>query len=275
MPFPYARLTVRLVSVLVAVLVTASESAAEEPVRVAAAGSLRAALAEAAEAYAKPAGGVTVTQTYAPTGLLRQRIEAGEAFDVFASAALEHAEAVARARGLSPVIFARNAMCVIARPDLNVTTDTLLARMLDPAVRLGMSTPRADPSGDYALMVFARAERFQPGAQAALNAKALRLTGGPDTPQAPPGKDLYAWQFERGATDLFLTYCTNAVLAQKADPTLQRIDLPAQLQVAADFALALLSDRREALAFFLFVLSPEGQAILDRHGFVAPALPTR
>lgn len=275
MALPRARVTARLVPALVAVLLTVAHSAAAEPVRLAAVGSLRAALAEAAEGFARTPGGAVVVQTYAPTGLLRQRIEAGERFDVFASAALAHAEATARARGLAPVIFARNAMCVIARPGLAMSTETLLAHMLDPGVRLGMSTPRADPSGDDALMVFGRAERLQPGAQAALNAKALRLTGGPDTPQAPPGKDLYAWQFERGAADLFLTYCTNAVLARKADPTLQRIDLPAQLQVSADFALALLSDRREALAFFLFILSPEGQAILDRHGFIAPALPTR
>lgn len=65
------------------------------------------------------------------------------------------------------------------------------------------------------------------------------------------------------------------MLARKADPRLRRIDLPTDLQVAADFALALLTERREAVAFVLFLLSPEGQSVLDRHGFVAPALPSR
>ena len=48
--------------------------------------------------------------------------------------------------------------------------------MLDPAVKLGTSTPKADPSGDYAFEVFAKAEKLKPGANAALEKKALQLT---------------------------------------------------------------------------------------------------
>jgi ABC-type molybdate transport system substrate-binding protein len=46
--------------------------AAAEPVRLAAAGSLRVALAEVASAFAAAPGGVPVAQTYAPSDLLRQ-----------------------------------------------------------------------------------------------------------------------------------------------------------------------------------------------------------
>ncbi len=171
------------------------------------------------------------------------------------------------------VLFARNRLCALARPGLDVSPDTLLERMLDPAVKLGTSTPRADPAGDYAFALFARAEAVRLGARAALENKALRLTGGPDSERPPPGRDPYAWQFERGAADLFLTYCTNAALARAAEPSLRRVALPEALAVAADYGLVVLSDRPEAARFALFLLSPDGQAILARHGFEAPAAP--
>ncbi len=244
--------------------------AAAEPVRLAAAGSLRAALAEVASAFAAAPGGAPVTQTYAPSGLLRQRIAAGEAFEVFASANMDHPEAVGRERGRVTTRFARNQLCAIARPGLAVTPETLLARMLDPSVKLGTSTPRADPAGDYAFALFVRAEALQQGARAALEAKALLLTGGPDSARPPAGRDLYAWQFERGAADLFLTYCTNAVLARAAMPELQQVAVPDSLAVAADYGLVVLSNRPEAVRFGQFLLSPPAQAILARQGFDAP-----
>ena len=173
-------------------LVLFAMPASAEPVRLAAAGSLRAALAEVAQTFTRGAGGTTVTQTYAPSGLLRQRIAGGEPFEVFASANMEHPEAVGRERNRPTVLFARNALCAITRQGLEVTPDTLLDRLLDPAIRLGTSTPRADPAGDYAFALFARAEALRPGAKATLEGKALLLTGGPDSPRPPAGRDLYA-----------------------------------------------------------------------------------
>jgi ABC-type molybdate transport system substrate-binding protein len=258
---------------LAAALMAATPAAAAEPVRLAAAGSLRAALAEVSEAFARAPGGVAVVQSYAPSGLLRQRIGQGEAFEVFASANMTHPEAIGRERDRPTVLFARNRLCAIARPGLDVSPATLLERMLDPAIRLGTSTPRADPAGDYAFALFARAEAVRPGARAALEAKALLLTGGAESPRPPAGKDLYAWQFERGAADLFLTYCTNAVLARAADATLVQVAVPEALAVGADYGLIVLSDRPEASRFALFLLSPAGQAIIARHGFEAPGLP--
>lgn len=260
-------------ALLMAAPAAGPSATAAEPVRLAAAGSLRAALAEVATAFAASPGGAQVAQTYAPSGLLRQRIGGGEPFEVFASANMEHPEAVGRERGRTTVLFARNRLCAIARPGLEATPETLLDRMLDPKLRLGASTPRADPAGDYAFALFARAEAVRPGARAALEGKALTLTGGPDSARPPEGRDLYAWQFERDAVDLFLTYCTNAVLARAADPALRQVAVPEALAVAADYGVVLLSDRPEAVRFVLFLLSPAGQAILARHGFDAPGQP--
>ena len=74
-----------------------------------------------------------------------------------------------------------------ARQAANITPVTLLDRMLDPRLRLATSTPRADPAGDYAWAVFARAEALRPGAEAALEAKALKLVGSPDAKPLVPG----------------------------------------------------------------------------------------
>jgi ABC-type molybdate transport system substrate-binding protein len=54
-----------------------------------------------ATAFAAAPGGAPVTQSYAPSGLLRQRIAAGEDFEVFASTNMDHPETVGRERGRS------------------------------------------------------------------------------------------------------------------------------------------------------------------------------
>ena len=78
----------------------------------------------------------------------------------------------------------------LVRPGLDVSSATLLDRMLAADVKLGTSTPRADPSGDYAWEVFRKADKLKPGAFAALGTKALQLVGGPTSPTAPLGRAL-------------------------------------------------------------------------------------
>ena len=121
-----------------------------EAVRLYAAGSLRAALTEVARAFTA-AYGVRVDLEFGASGLLRERLERGEAGDVFASANMEYPQALARSGKAGPVVmFTRNQLCALARVEVGLTMDTLLDRMLDPTIALGTSTPRADPSGDYA-----------------------------------------------------------------------------------------------------------------------------
>jgi ABC-type molybdate transport system substrate-binding protein len=188
---------------------------------------------------------------------------------------MEHPQALARAGKAGPVVlFARNRLCLLARPGLRPTPATALDLMLDPALKLGTSTPRADPSGDYARALFAKAEAVRPGSRGALERKALTLTGGPDSPAAPPGRSIYGHLIESGAADLFLTYCTNArgAVAQVAGAGVG--ELPPALDIGADYGLTVLADApAEAYRFALFILSAPAQEIMARHGFVAPALP--
>jgi ABC-type molybdate transport system substrate-binding protein len=244
---------------------------AGEPVRLLAAGSLRAAFTELLGGFR----GAPVEAEYGPSGLLRQRIEAGVPADLFASADLGHPRALGQARGRPHVVFARNRLCALAAPGVAATPATLLDRLLDPAVRVATSTPRADPSGDYAWAMFARAEALRPGARAALEAKALRLVGALDSPVPPPdeARSPYGWLMANGAADLFLTYCTNATVAAAEVPGARTVALPPSLAVGADYGMILLDERPAAARLALFILSPEGQAVLARHGFEAPLAP--
>ena len=240
-----------------------------------AAGSLKAALSDVANAYREQYG-TAVAPTFAASGLLRERIEEGEAPDVFASANMEHPEALAEAGWGGPVaLFARNRLCALAQPGLEVEHRRRCStRCSDNAVRVGTSTPKADPSGDYAWELFEKAEALRPGAFATLDAKALQLTGGPDSEKPPEGRNTYAWVMEQDRADLFLTYCTNAVLAQKEVPDLQMVALPEELSVGADYGLVVRKDAPpEAWQLALFILSPAGQAILAGYGFTSGAEP--
>ena len=100
----------------------------------------------------KPYSGNTVQLTFGPSGTLKDQIASGAKADVFASANLQHPQALHDAGKSGPVVlFARNKLCALATPLLKVTSDNLLDRMLDGEVKLAISTPLADPSGDYAL----------------------------------------------------------------------------------------------------------------------------
>jgi molybdate transport system substrate-binding protein len=254
----------------VAAIAVSQTVAAQEPVRLYAAGSLRAALNEVAAAFAA-ADGAKVVAEYGASGLLRERIEKGAPAEVFASANMAHPESLAKAGKAGPVaLFARNRLCALAAPSVSVTSATLLDRMLDPAVKLGTSTPKADPSGDYAWELFERAERIRPGAFKVLSGKALQLVGGPSSPPPPKDRSVYGLLASTGQADLFLTYCTNALQAKGEVPALQIVAIPENLAVGADYGLTVIAGARpEAERFAQFVLSEAGQAILVRHGFSA------
>jgi molybdate transport system substrate-binding protein len=239
-----------------------------------AAGSLRAALSDVAKAFEQHTG-TEVKGEFAPSGLLRQRIEKGEEANVFASANMEHPQTLVNKGQSGPVVlFARNNLCALAQPEVAVSSTTLLEVMLDPEAKVGTSTPVADPSGDYAWQLFEKAERVKVDSFKNLSDKALPLTGGPDSPKAPEGRNLYAWVMQEKQADLFLTYCTNAVLARKEAPELRIIQVPPELSVGADYGLIVLDGSSlEAWRFAMFILAPEGQKILASYGFVAEGLP--
>ncbi len=248
-----------------------SNSHATDTVLLHAAGSLRGALTEVSDAFEKSSG-VKVQAKYGPSGLLRDEIAGGAKAEVFASANMTHPQSLAQAGKAGPVVmFARNTLCALVKPGLTVTPDNLLERMLDPAIRLGTSTPKADPSGDYAFEVFRKAESLKSGSRIALENKALQLSGGPTSAPPPAGRSVYGWHVAEGRADIFLAYCTAARTARDENPDQQIVALPGRLAVGADYGMTVIAGASaNADRFAGFILSADGQAILARHGFAAP-----
>lgn len=259
-------------AVMAAVMLAPSVAGAET-ISLYAAGSLRGALTEVAQAFeAKSGEQHKVATTFGPSGLLRQRIEGGEAAHVFASANTSHPQSLADSGRASPPVrvFARNQLCALVRSGLDVSSDKLLDVMLSPDVRVGTSTPKADPAGDYAYALFAKAETLKPGSRAALEAKALQLTGGPSSERPPEKRNAYGWVMEQGKADLFLTYCTNAVAAKSQVPQLAIVQVPKNLSVGASYGMVVVKDAPAAAKDLAdFIASPQGQAILEKYGFGA------
>jgi ABC-type molybdate transport system substrate-binding protein len=238
---------------------------AAEPLRVFAAGSLTDAMTEMLKASGIPAA----PPVFGPSGVLRARIEKGEAADVLASADMTQPRRLAADRpGRPVVVFARNSMCALARQSLDVTAANLLDRMLDPAVRLATSTPHADPAGDYAWAVFARAEALHKGAKAALEAKAMQLVGGPASVPLVAGKGQVQGVFLTGKADMMLGYCSGSAGVMADVPGLVSVPLPPALTVEPAYGLVVLTDDPAADQLAVFILSEQGQAILRKHGFV-------
>ncbi len=251
----------------------AQDAEVPAPLRVYAAGSLTGAFNVLLQAFGTPPG-AAARPTYGPSGVLRERLERGEPADLFASADMGQPQRLADAgRGTPVVLFARNRMCALGRGNLGLTPANLLDRLLDPAVKLATSTPGADPGGDYALAVFARAEQVRPGARATLEGKAQQLVGGPSMAPLVPGQGPSEGVFLSGRADVMLGYCSGADALRRAVPDLAAVPLPAELEVGPEYGMTVLSTNPAAARFALFVVSGPGQAILARHGLIPVALP--
>jgi molybdate transport system substrate-binding protein len=262
----------KLVALALTVVLTGCASQRpSEPVSVYAAGSLRDALTEVAREH-EARTGQKIALTFGPSGLLRERIEKGERAQVFASADTQHPQRLAEGGGwAAQSVFVRNSLCALAQPGLALAPENMLEALLRPDLKLGMSTPRADPAGDYAVMLFQKAGAVRPGADGVLGAKALQLTGGPTSAAAPAGRNLYAWVMEQRQADVFLTYCTNAVAAKKELGSLQVVPMPPALQVSAAYGLTVRQGAAAPAAAFAQALVAEpAQAILARFGFGRP-----
>jgi molybdate/tungstate transport system substrate-binding protein len=196
--------------------------------------------------------------------------------------------------------FARNAM-VLAYTDRSahareITPQNWADVLLRPGVKAGHSDPALDPGGYRARIVFQLAERHyhRPGLAARLDAAAPTVT-------PAPGDNLVA-MLERGALDYLLVYRTTVrerglrsielpPALNLSDPSLAQEYAKARVHVAEPGAADTLEVRGEPIlygvtiptrtrhsaagtSFVRLLLSPEGRAVLQRHGFVVPPHPT-
>lgn len=255
----------------------AQEQAA--PLRVYAAGSARGVLAAIADDYTK-ATGQRFELTFGPAGLLSDRIRKEGGADIYVSANMAHPQRLfVEGLGTRPVIFARNRLCVIGRADLGLTQENLLDKLLEPSIKIGTSTPGADPGGDYAWQFFDRAETVRAGAKEALIKNARQLVGGPTSPKLPAGETATHYFFSRHEADVFVGYCSShtkigAGNEKPSDLPITRVEVPQALAMPISYGLTILmtikeADRREAAyRFALYLMSPNAQRRLSEYGFL-------
>lgn len=247
-----------------------NEAAARRSVTLYAAGSLRRAFGDLLPLF-EHAHATRVEALFGPAGLLRQRIEAGEGADVFASANMEHPRRLCEAGVFGePISFARNEICAVVRRELAIGTAGLIDAMLDPGLVLATSTPGADPSGDYAQAVFEQLDQVRPGMGAVLAAKARPLLGGGFVSDVPAGRAPGPWLIETGHADIVLGYRSGALGLEKAGRCLV-VALPETCAVTATYGLAIARRRNEAAhALAAFLTGEQARAVLLANGFLAP-----
>jgi molybdate transport system substrate-binding protein len=259
---------------VVIVVALAAPSASAADIRVMAAGSLKDVFTAVFADYAKQYGGGFIP-VFGPSGLLRERLKKGEAFDVFASAALPHAQALTEAGVSGPsVLFARNALCVVTDAGRPLDSANLAETLLKPETKIGTSTPGADPAGDYTWEVFHLIDKQHPGAFDTLSKKAQQIFGGAATTTPMNAPRSLLTSLGDHSVDLIINYCSSAKQMVRDQPKYKSVELPPELLVGAEFGLTVSRNAVPGAAdFAMYLLSPRGQSSLKAFGFIPVTLP--
>ncbi|MBF9000164.1 MULTISPECIES: substrate-binding domain-containing protein [Vibrio] len=244
-----------------------------QPLTVFAAGSLKAVLSEIIIQFEAQFDS-SVRCHFGPAGLLARKIQRGSKVDLFASANESHPDLLVRQQLLAPgKVFATNQLCIITRPELHVTQDNLLSRLIDPNIVLSTSKPGSDPGGDYAQMFFDRVEQLHHGLGEMMRNKAQHLLGGHipafSTTQ-PASVPTAARLILDRRSDIHVGYASNIPL-MKSIPGLHTMLIPDLYQITAHYKFALgkqVTPELSALADSL--TSKTGKNILSHYGFGIP-----
>lgn len=202
-----------------------------------------------------------VDTRFGPAGLLRERIEAGESCDLFASASEDHPQTLlAAGRALAVMPFTSNRLCITVRSDCLLPGDDWFTLLTRDSLRIATSTPGTDPSGDYTQVLFSR----MGNAGEAVRQRALPLAGGRDSPVIPTGRLAAEWIIQADMADLFIGYASyRTVLSRAAGLTV--LDISAAVNPVARYACAVITPEAQRLATFLG--SEQAKGVLRDAGF--------
>lgn len=202
-----------------------------------------------------------VETRFGPAGLLRERIEAGESCDLFASASEDHPQTLlAAGRALAVMPFTSNRLCITVRSDCLLPGDDWFTLLTRDSLRIATSTPGTDPSGDYTQVLFSR----MGNAGEAVRQRALPLAGGRDSRVIPTGRLAAEWIIQADMADLFIGYASyRTALSRAAGLTV--VDIPAAVNPVARYACAVITPEAQRLATFLG--SEQAKGVLRDAGF--------
>lgn len=240
---------------LLAALAVSSASGWAAEVTVSAAASLTDAFREIARAYEGQHFGAKVLLNFGASGALMQQIAKGAPVDVFASADQETMD-LAQKQGLIAERhdFTRNALVLILPADSRLAVAALGDLGQAGVKRITMGNPAVAPIGRYA--------------KRALETASLWTTVEP--------RIIYA-QNVRQALDYVVRAEVDAGFVFATDAAIMKDKVKVAFNVAVDVPMtypiartAAAPSGEEAKRFVAYVLSPAGQAILAKYGFLKP-----
>ena len=241
----------------------ATEAPTEAPeartLTVFAAASLTDAFTEIGKNFEASNPGVTATFNFAGSQALRTQIEEGAPADVFASASGKEMDALLTGKFIADAtsqIFLTNKLVVILPAD-NPAGLEKLEDLANPGIKLVLAAEEV-PVGNYArqaldLMNGSFGIDFKDKVMA-------NVVSNEDNVKQVVAK------VQLGEADAGIVYTSDAVAA----PDLKTVEIPTELNVTAKYPIAALADSTNAdlaQAFVEYVLSPEGQNILQKWGF--------
>lgn len=252
-------------------LATACSSSGSSPDRsepggkitVFAASSLTDAFNEIGDAFESKHPEAEITFNFAGTPTLRTQLEQGARADVFASAN-EDQMRIAIESGVTagePSVFTTNRLVVIT--PVQSPQVTSLADLAGDDVLLVLALPTV-PVGGYARDALANLSGFE-GLPDDFTVKALANLASEETNV----RQVVA-KVTLGEADAGIVYSSD--ITSGTAPRVSRIEIPSSANVIADYPIAITDDSGNSItgrAFVDFVLSPEGQSIMAKHGFGA------
>lgn len=246
-------------AVCLSTLASCGPASSPSTLTVYAAASLTDAFTEIGKAFEAANPGTTVTFNFGGSQNLRTQIEQGAPADVFASANLKETESLI-AQSLiaenAAQIFLTNRLTVIL-PENNPANVASLEDLAKPGVKLVLAAEEV-PAGKYARQILANLDA-QFGADFSANVLANVVSNEDNIRQA-------VTKIQLGEADASIVYVSDAVAA----PGLQTIEIPAAFNIVAEYPIAPLAKSpniETARAFIDFVLSAEGQTVLEKWGF--------
>lgn len=224
---------------------------------VSAASSLTESFRDIASAYEAAQPGTKVDLNFAASGVLLQQVSRGAPVDVLATADTETMAQAAKGGLLetdSRQFFATNQLVVVVPPGRRDAPASLAALAGKGVQRVAIGNPDSVPVGRYA-----RAALQNAGLWEAMTGKTIT------TQNVRQSLDYVA----RGEVDAGFVYASD----YQATPgrVVRAFDVP--LKTPINYPVAVIKDSAraaEARRFVAFVVSPQGRAILRRHGFGAP-----
>jgi molybdate transport system substrate-binding protein len=241
------------------VLLPTSATAWAQTLTVFAASSLTDAFGEIGDRFETTHPGVRVRFNFAGSSTLATQLLQGARADLFASADARQLERVADDRLLDPDIttFAGNTLVLLAAA---ASGPGSVAALADPGLLLVLAAPEV-PAGGYARRWLADSDAaFGPDFESQVLANLV--SNEPNVRQA-------AAKVALGEADAALVYRSDAL--GLAD--VRVLPLPDADALDIRYGIAPLRDAgrpRWASEFVTFLLSLEGQAVLERHGFAPP-----